>query len=107
MSDEVMVNFKVGRSAVINVKNYESIKPFVEVEVLNIPVTSVDSVYAKVSEVLDSLFQLEEANLYCEIKSIRNSGIEDHISSIVNQDFDTVRNNIKMFLSSIEENVKK
>jgi len=105
MSD-VMVDFTVGRSSVINVKNYESIKPFVEIKVLNIPVGSVDTVYASVGELLDSLFQLEQANLYCELKSIRSTGIEEHISSIINQDFDKVRSDIKVFLSSIND-VKK
>jgi hypothetical protein len=106
MDDVVRVNFKVGRTETINIKNFESIKPLVEIEVLNIPIDSVDMVYTNISDLLDSFIQLEQSSLYCDMKSIRKTGIDDHIKSIINQDFDNLRSNIKVTLGDINKNVE-
>ena len=95
-------NLKISRTMTVNCGNYESIKPTVELEVLGVPVEKVDTVYASMGEVLDNLFQLEQANLYVELKEIRDSKIHEHIKSIVSQDFDQLRKGVKMKLLSIE-----
>ena len=96
-------NLKISRIMTVNCGNYESIKPTVELEVLGVPVDKVDTVYASMGEILDSLFQLEQANLYVELKEIRESKIHEHIKSIISQDFDQLRKGIKIKLLSIEE----
>jgi len=99
----VKSNLKISRTITVNCGNYESIKPSIELEVLDVPVDKVDTVYASMSDVLDNLFQLEQANLYVELKEIRDSKIYEHIKSIVSQDFDQLRKGIKMKLLSIED----
>lgn len=98
---------KVSRTLTTNVKNFESIKPSVSIEVDGVPVEKIDEVYQALGDVLDGLFQLEQANLYVELKNIRKIGIEKHISEIVNQDFDVFNKRIKICLNSIQEIIKE
>jgi len=102
-----LVNFKVERSMTINIGNFESIKPLVGVEVLGVPVENVDIVYKEVGEILDKLVQLEQANLYIEMKEIKRTGISEHIKSIIEQDFDALRGDIKVSLNIIKTVIKK
>lgn len=97
---------KVSRTLTINVGNFESIKPSVEIELDNVPIKKIDEVYQALGNVLDGLFQLEQANLYVELKSIHNVGIKKHIGEIVNQDFDIFNKHINISLNSIQKIIK-
>ena len=96
-------NFFIYRSSTISVKNYESIKPNVGIEIKDIPVNKIDEAYKELSNVIDELYQLEQANLYADIKSIRHTGIDDHIKSIIDQDFEKMSERITISLSSLDK----
>ena len=96
-------NFFIYRSSTISVKNYESIKPNVGIEIKDIPVNKIDEAYKELSNVIDELYQLEQANLYADIKSIRHTGIDNHIKSIINQDFEKMSERITISLSSLDK----
>jgi len=96
-------NFFIYRSSTISVKNYESIKPNVGIEIKDIPVNKIDEAYKELSNVIDELYQLEQANLYSDIKSIRHTGIDNHIKSIINQDFEKMSERITISLSSLDK----
>jgi len=85
------------------IKNYESIKPNVGIEIKDIPVNKIDEAYKELSNVIDELYQLEQANLYSDIKSIRHTGIDNHIKSIINQDFEKMSERITISLSSLDK----
>jgi len=95
-------NFTINRTSTINVKNFESIKPNIGIEIKDIDVKKIDTVYKELSSIIDDLYQLEQANLYADLKSIRNTGIDEHVRSIIDQDFEKMSNRITVSLSSLE-----
>jgi hypothetical protein len=95
-------NFSINRTSTINVGNFESIKPNINIELKNVSVNKIDDVYKELSSIIDELYQLEQANLYADIKSIRNTGIDKHIKSIIDQDFEKMSERININLSSLK-----
>jgi|SRR6056297_1363245 len=95
-------NLNINRTSTINIGNYESIKPNVGIEMKDVDIKKIDIVYKELSNVIDDLYQLEQANLYADSKSIRNTGIDEHVRSIIDQDFEKMSNRITVSLSSLE-----
>lgn len=103
----MLCKLKIGRTQTINAKNYEMIKPNVELEVSDIPVEEVSSVYFQMNDIVTHLFQIEQAELYADLVEIRDKGLVEHIKSIIKQDFDVIKNNIDTALNKITSKIEK
>lgn len=100
------INFKIGRSITINVGNYEMIKPTIEIELLDVPLDNVGDIYSSTAELIDELFKIEEANQYIEVKSIRETKIGKHISSIA-ENIEKIEKSVIESLSKINKSVSE
>ena len=98
----VKIDFEISRGNTINVGDYESIKPFVGIKIKDVPMGKVKEVYSHVSDMIDDLYDLEVANSYANIKTIRNSNIDSYVKSIIDQDFVKMDNRLNVIMNSIE-----
>jgi len=75
------IDLTIGRSATINLGNFNSMKPTISITIHDID-GNLDEAYNKMSEIADALFLLETINLGSEVVTAIKIGPERYIEEI-------------------------